>query len=94
MLHHSKLQCAENTETYKRQNMPIVYNKQPVLRNISMHHLFGLYIASITARYLVLLEFKAVNFTCHSSTHEFLLIPNPYALLTLLSRLTSTIQIT
>jgi hypothetical protein len=55
--------------------MPIVYNKQPVLRNKSMHHLISLYIASITARYLVLLEFKAVNFTCHSSTHVFLLSP-------------------
>jgi hypothetical protein len=74
--------------------MPIVYNKQPVLRNTSMHHIFSLYIASITARYLVLLEFKAVNFTCHTSTHIFLLIPNSHALLTLFSRDTSTIHIT
>jgi hypothetical protein len=74
--------------------MPVVYNKQPVLRNKSMHHLISLYIASITARYLVLLESKAVNLTCHSSTHVFLLIPNSHALLTLFSRDTSTIQIT
>jgi hypothetical protein len=74
--------------------MPIVYNKQPVFRNTSMHHLFSLYIFSITALYSILLEFKTVNFTCHSSTHVFLLIPNPHALLTLFSSDTSTIQIT
>jgi hypothetical protein len=85
MLHHSKLQCAENTETYKIQNLPIMYKKQPGIRNKSMQHLFSLYIASITARYFILLEFKAVSFTCHTSTHEFLLIPNPHALLTLFS---------
>jgi hypothetical protein len=55
--------------------MPIMYNKQPGIRNKSMQHLFSLYIASITARYSILLEFKAVNLTCHTNTHEFLLSP-------------------
>jgi hypothetical protein len=73
--------------------MPIVYNKQPVLCNTSMRHLFSLYIVSITARYLVLLEFKAVNYSCHTSTHVFLLSPT-HVLLTLFSRDTSTIHIT